>query len=165
MNLTILYSVILIELLIVGWLDFKYKKISNYWIGVNLGLSIICHMTFQSLFPLSWELLLFPVGFLVIGFFLYLLHIMGAGDSKFLASLFLVIPAEYHLMYFSKLVLATICVGFILLVMHLVKNTSKLKAYFIGHHWAGIKEIIKSKFSYAPVMLLAWLLFGADLWN
>lgn len=159
-----MFAVGLVQLLIVSWIDFKTKKISNLWPLLNIGLSVVFHFTMTNLYPLTWELALFPLGLVLIGFFLFLFQIMGAGDSKYLASLFLITPVEYHLSLFSKLVLATILVGSILLVFHLFKHGRKIKAYLIGQYWEGLKETIKSRFSYAPVILLAWLLLGFELW-
>ena len=151
--------------MIVAWIDFKTEKISNKWILANLGMSVLLHIFFRSQYPLSWEVLLFPVGFIVIGFLLFLLNIMGAGDSKFLASLFRIIPLEYHLLFFTKLVISTLVVGAILLVLRFFTNGEKLKAYFINHHWAGIRGTLKSRFSYAPVIFLAWMILWVDIWK
>jgi prepilin peptidase CpaA len=161
----IVYGLILVELMVVAWIDYKTEKISNRWVIVNGVLSIIFHLSFQNLYPLSWEVLLFPAGFIIIGFFLYLFHVMGAGDSKFLASLFLIVPLEFHLLVFAKLILATILTGVVLLSMRILRNWNKVKAYFLSHHWTGIKLLIKSRFTYAPVILLSWILFGFEIWN
>lgn len=165
MILALIFTLILCELLLVGWVDIKSRRISNYWILVNVILSIIFHVTLPGLYPLSWELLLFPFGFIVIGFFLFLLGVMGAGDSKFLASLFLVIPLEYQMMFFEKLILSTIVTGFILLSLRVVRNRALVKSYFWSQYWSGMKEAIKSKFSYAPVLVVAWILLGFNLWR
>ena len=161
----IIFGIILAELLCVAGIDLKTQKISNKWALLNIVLSIAFHVIFSSLYPFSWEIFLFPVGFIVIGFFLFLLNIMGAGDSKYLASLFLIIPAEFHLLFFEKLLLATIFIGAVLLTFKVLKNFSQVKAYFISRYWAGIKQLIKSRFSYAPVILIAWLLLGGELWR
>lgn len=159
------FVLVLAELIVVSWFDLKKKKISNYWPLLNIALSVAFHAAFPTLYPFSWEVMLFPVGFILIGFFLYLFHVMGAGDSKFLASLFLIVPLEYHLSFFSKIVTATIFVGAILILISLFKNGRKLRAYLIGQYWEGLKETIRSRFSYAPVILLAWLLLGIEQWK
>lgn len=164
MSLGIIFLGILTQLIVVAWIDLKTKKISNLWPILNAILSIVLHVGVANLYPLSWELALFPVGFLLIGFFLYLFHVMGAGDSKYLASLFLVVPLEYHLTFFTYLIKATITIGLLLLTVTLFRHGRKLKAYLIGQYWQGIIETIRSRFSYAPVILLAWLLFGVELW-
>lgn len=165
MSLTIIFALVLIELIAVAWIDYKTEKISNLWPIVNVVASLVLHTFVRSLYPLSWEVFLFPVGFVVIGFFLYLLKVMGAGDSKFLASLFFVIPLEYHLLFFSKLVISTILVGASLLLIRIFKNGSQLKAYFVSHYWEGIKNILRSRFSYAPVIFLAWIILGMNIWS
>lgn len=164
MILTVVFGFIMLELLTVAWIDFKTAKISNKWILVNAVVSILLHVFLRNLYPLSWEVLLFPVGFIVIGFFLYLANIMGAGDSKFLASLFLIVPPEFHLPFFEKLVLSSICVGTLLFSYRIYKNSFALKAYFVSRYWAGIRETLKSRFSYAPVIFLAWVILGFNIW-
>jgi prepilin peptidase CpaA len=165
MIFAIIFSLILFELLVVAWIDFKTKKIWNKWIYGNLIAAMTFHLFFRSLYPLHWETLLYPVGFILIGFLLFLVNVMGAGDSKFLASLFLIIPLEFHHLFFSKLVLSTIVTGSLLLIYRIVKNGPELKAYLATGHWEGIKLTIRSRFSYAPVILLAWVMTGLDLWR
>lgn len=161
----VVFCLVLIELSVVAWIDLKTKKISNKWILVNLVASILLHIVASSLYPLSWEILVFPVGFIVIGFFLYLLHVMGAGDSKFLASLFLIIPLEFHLIFFEYLVYSSIVIGVLLFLKHIIKNGAHLKAYLISQYWAGLKQTLKSSFSYAPVILVAWIILGFNIWK
>ncbi len=165
MSLSILFGPIFLELLVVGWIDFKTKKISNKWSFVNLLLGAIFHSSFRSLYPLTWEIFIFPLGFIVIGFLLYLIGVMGAGDSKYLASLFLIIPLEYHLLFFRKLVICTILTGGILLVIRVFKERRQLKEFLYTKYWSGITATVRSRFSYAPVVTLAWLLVGFDVWR
>lgn len=165
MSLLAVFLVVLTELVIVGWVDLKSRKISNYWIPANVLMSVGMHFLFPEIYPVSWEVLIFPVGFVVIGFFFFLLGIMGAGDSKFIASLFLLIPLEYHMLFFGKLIFSTMLTGAILLLWKVAKNRVVLKSYFVSHYWIGIRETIKSKFSYAPVLVAAWILLGLDLWR
>lgn len=161
----LIFFLIFIQLVVVGWVDFKTQKISNNWFFVNIGASVLLHIFMQQYYPLTWEMLIFPVGIVVVGFFLYLAHVMGAGDSKYLASLFFVIPLELHLPFLEKIVVSTIFTGFSLLIFRFVKEGPKLKAYFMNSYWEGIKNTIKSRFSYAPVILVAWILLGLQLWK
>jgi Flp pilus assembly protein protease CpaA len=160
---TLQFVLMTVELILVAYLDLKIKKISNLWSVLNLVIAVI-------LWPLgvlgAWdiEVLIFPVAFVVIGFFLFQWKIMGAGDSKFLATLFLCLPLSYHLIYFERLLTATMMVGFILLMTRIFHDPQRFKSYFLSRHWSGIRDMIRSRFSYAPVMLLAWLLLGAALW-
>ena len=161
----LVFGTIFVELLLVAWIDFKTQKISNLWPLVNIVIAIILHITLKNYYPLAWETFIFPVGFIVIGFILFLLRIMGAGDSKYLASLFLIVPAEWHFLFFEKLILTTILIGSILLLFRVSKNYAQFKAYFISRYWVGLKELIKSRFSYAPVIFVAWILLGVDQWR
>jgi prepilin peptidase CpaA len=161
----LIFLLIFVELVIVSWIDFKTKKIWNKWSFVNLGLAVVFFATFTSLYPLSWEVLIFPLGFIAVGFLLYLLNIMGAGDSKFLASLFLVVPLELHIVFLEKLILSTLVTGSTLLVSRIWREWSTIKSYLISHHWKGIIHVVRSRFSYAPVILVAWILLGVSQWN
>lgn len=161
----VVYGVLLTELLVVAWVDLKQQKIYNFWFIVNLLLSLIFHLVFREIYPLSWEIAVFPLGFFVFGFLLFLLNIMGAGDSKFLASLFLVVPLQYQWNFFEKILLVTIFIGSVFLGMKFIKNFSTLKAYIVNRHWQGVKETIRSRFSYAPVILIAWILLGVEVWR
>ena len=165
MILAIVFTFILIELVLVGWIDFKTQKISNRWIIINLVASVVLYATFKENYPLSWEVLIFPLGFIFVGFFLYLVNVMGAGDSKYLASLFLVVPLDLHLVLFEKIVLTTISTGAFLLIYRIFLNRNDFKAFLVSHHWEGIKQILKSRFSYAPVILLSWVFLGLHIWN
>jgi Flp pilus assembly protein protease CpaA len=144
----------LCQLAAVAWIDLRSKKISNYWPLINIVLATGLHVL-DPHFQLSWQLLLFPVGFIVIGFLLFLAGIMGAGDSKYLASLFLCLPTEQHFIFFERLIECTIVVGLINLALKVGR----------GVHWQGWKNLVKSNFSYAPVILLAWIFLGIRLWT
>jgi prepilin peptidase CpaA len=163
--LTIVFAFILIELLIVGWIDFKTQKISNKWILINLLTSVVLYVAFSESYPLSWEVLIFPAGFIFVGFFLYLINVMGAGDSKYLSSLFLMVPLDLHLVLFEKIVVTTICTGAFLLIYRIILNRNDFKAFIFSHHWEGVRQILKSRFSYAPVILLAWFFLGLHIWK
>lgn len=163
--MNVVFLLILCELLIVAWVDFKTCKISNKWLLLNCLLAVAFYLVLPDVYRFSWEVFVFPVGFIVGGFFLYLANIMGAGDSKFLASLFLITPLEFHFPYFEKLIISTVITGAILLIYRISRNSGKLKAYLVNRYWEGIRATIKSRFSYAPVILLAWMLLGRSLWN
>ncbi len=160
-----LYIFITIQLLIVSWTDLKTKKISNYWHVLNLVASIGLFIFAPEILEFKWQSLLFPFGFLLIGFLLFALEVMGAGDSKYLASLYLLIPVEFHLPFFEMLLITTLMIASVILIYRLGMDYQKLKAYFWTRHWQGIKGIIKSEFSYAPVILLAWIFLGVRQWT
>jgi prepilin peptidase CpaA len=153
------------ELLWVGWIDLKSKKISNSWGLFHISLSFVLYLSQVIPYSFSWEIFILPLSVFLIGFILYLIEIMGAGDSKFLASFLLIIPLRFQLMFLEKLIFSTILTGGILLTFRLVKSWSHLKAFLVSRHWRGIREVITSRFSYAPVILLGWILFGLELWK
>lgn len=155
-----IYYLILAQLVIVSWIDIKTKKISNLWLLVNLVLGVAFHFIFPETYPWEWATLLFPLGWLLVGFLLFVLGIMGAGDSKYLASLFLIIPLEQQVIMLEKIIYATLVVGFITLTFKLAKDFQKIKAYAFSTYWKGLVTSIRSSFSYAPVVLLAWILLG-----
>lgn len=165
MILALLFSLILIELSIVGWIDLKTKKISNRWALLNGLSSVALHFGLRSHYPLTWEIIIFPVGFIVIGFILFLFGVMGAGDSKFLASLFLIIPLEYHFPFFEKLILVTIVTGASLLIFKAVKSRREMGFFILTKYWEGLKQLVRSRFSYAPVIVVAWILLGFHIWT
>jgi prepilin peptidase CpaA len=162
MNL-VLFSVLLVELIVVSIIDIRTKKISNLWSLFHIALFVGIH-----LYSGDWPEIahyLFPIGMIVVGFVLFLFHIMGAGDSKYLASIFLLTPTPLHMPYMEKLLTVTIFVGTILLTMKFVKSAAKIKAYLMTFYFKALKAEINSRFSYAPVILVSWILFGIALWQ
>lgn len=162
---TWIYSLILLELALVAWIDIKIKKISNLWFVANVILGAAFHFIYPLDYPWEWATLIFPIGWIVVGFLLFLVGIMGAGDSKFLASLFVIIPLEHQSIMFEKIIYSTLAVGVVLLAIKIIKDFQKIKAYAFTAYWAGLKESIRSRFSYAPVVFLAWILVGVQLWK
>lgn len=160
-----LYALVLVQLIIVSWIDIKTKKISNYWFLINLVLAIALYIVLPEAYPWQWTALLFPGGWLVVGFLLFTLGVMGAGDSKYLASLFLLIPLKYQTPVLEKIIYTTIVVGLSFLGFKLAKDFQRIKAYAFSTYWRGLLLSIRSSFSYAPVVLMAWLLWGMELWK
>lgn len=159
-----IYIFILVELVVVGIIDIRSKKISNIWSIFHIALAVVFYFSFDYLFPFSWEIFIFPGIFLLGGFFLFLIEIMGAGDSKYLATFFLLIPIEYQLLFFEKLILSTIIIGLLFFCIKVFRTRKIISAYLINGYWMGIKNIIKSRFSFAPVIFLAWIFLGLEVW-
>jgi prepilin peptidase CpaA len=159
-----IFTLVLLQLGVVSWLDVRHGKIKNHWSLLNLILAPALYLFAPLFYQWSWQVLILPISMLVGGFLLFLLNIMGAGDSKYLATLFLLIPQELHLAFLEKLAISTAGVALVLLAVKLVRRFSEIKAYLVSHHWEGLIKIIKSRFSYAPVMLLAWVIFGVLVW-
>jgi prepilin peptidase CpaA len=159
------YFLIALQLLTVSLIDLKTKLISNYWHLVNIVISVGLYIFLSQEYELKWELFLLPAGFVLIGFLLFLMGIMGAGDSKYLASLSLLIPAEYHIPFFERLLWATMAVGALLVSFRVLRDFKKISAYIWSRYWQALRDLIKSEFSYAPVIFLAWLLLGVEIWK
>ena len=155
---------VLVELAVVSWIDVKIKKISNLWFFLNLFLGVTLHFFYPDFYVWEWATLLFPLGFIFGGFVLFLLSIMGAGDSKFLAALFLLIPLEQQALMFEQLIYTTLFVGCGLLTVKIARDFKIIKAYALSAYWSGLKASLKSSFSFAPVIFLAWILLGVKLW-
>ena len=158
-----IYSFILIELAIISLIDIKIKKISNMWSLGHLVVALLLYIFSESYFW-SWPVLIYPLLWFLLGFALFLLRIMGAGDSKLLASLYLLIPLSLHHLMLEKLVISTLVVGFMNLTLKFAKDFRAIKAYALSGHWQGLLEKLKSRFSFAPVILIAWVLMGVQLW-
>jgi prepilin peptidase CpaA len=159
------YLLILAELVIVSWIDIKIKKISNFWFVINIVLAVLFHVWLSEVYEFDWTLFIMPISWVFVGFFLFLSKIMGAGDSKYLASLFIAVPVQYHLGLFENLVYSTIVVGLMTILISLIRDFKKIKAYAFSNYWQGLKEFIGTRFSYGPVILLAWLMLGFKIWK
>ncbi|MDD4973049.1 MAG: hypothetical protein PHY93_01795 [Bacteriovorax sp.] len=104
--------------------------------------------------------MLFPVAFLIVGFALFVVNIMGGGDSKYLSSLYLLIPLGFQEIVFLYLLYTTVIVGSSLLLFNTLKNFDKIVLLVKIGDVKGIKKIFGKKFTYAPVIFIAWMWFG-----
>ncbi len=156
----VVYLFISIQLLFVAYIDFKTQKISNVWMLINFIFFCVLTWIFPAVYTWSLAVFLFPVVFLFVGFGLFLLNIMGGGDSKYLSSLYLLIPLEYQETTFVYLLYATVLVGSTLLLFNLLKNLDIIIVHFRMGDVRGIKRIFGKKFTYAPVIFIAWMWFG-----
>ncbi len=159
----IIFLIILIQLVVVAWIDVKTKLISNYWFVFNLLLFLCIWITSDLL--VSWQNFYFPIGVIGFGFVFYLLKIMGAGDSKYLASLFLLIPYSFHWLFFEVIIQVTMLMGSVFLTLKLLRDFQEFKAYFLTRYWSALRSKIKSEFSFAPVILFSWILLGWKIWR
>ena len=156
----VVYLFISIQLLFVAYIDFKTKKISNVWMLINFIFFIVLTFVFPQSYDWSIQVFIFPMAFLFVGFSLFMLNIMGGGDSKYLSSLYLLVPLEHQESTFVYLLYATILVGSTLLLFNILKNLDIIILHFRMRDIAGIKKIFGTKFTYAPVIFIAWMWFG-----
>lgn len=159
-----LYYLILCEMLVVAIIDFRTRRIWHLWHFINIALFIVGLLFFTDRYQMSWSHWRFPLGMLGVGFVLYWVRlggvrVMGGGDGKYLASIFLVVPSAYQLLYFEALLWTTILVASILLLFNIVKNFKFVVQSFLIKHF-NYGTIFGSRFPYVPLMVLAWLWMG-----
>lgn len=156
----LVYCLIFIELIFVSWGDIKNKKIPNLWSILNILIFFIFIFTYSEIYSFTFKTLFFSFAFFFVGFGLFLLNIMGGGDSKFLASLFLLIPLTQQPIFLQVLLILTVIVGIILLTYNTLNNFEKIKTKIYLRDFGGFKEIYGSKFTYAPLIMVSWIVFG-----
>ena len=162
---SVIYLVILIELLIVSLIDVRTKKISNYWVLGNILLFLGLMILFPADYSLYFPKLLYSGAFILVGFLLFCVGLMGAGDSKFLCSLFLVIPNAWCDRVFSSLLVSTLVIGSFSLLISLGKNYEKMVTSLAHRQLSVLHDCFDRQFPYAPVIFIAWMQFGVTLFS
>ena len=155
-----IYIPLLLQLLVVAVIDFRSKKISNYWIMLNMVIFAGLLIFMPDLYSLIFDTFLLPVIFLIVGFILYLLKIMGAGDAKYLFSFFLLIPLNRQSLMLESLLYSVILVGLSLIIMTVARYAKEIMIVLYTKNWKGLSGMFGSKFPLAPVILIAWFLVG-----
>jgi prepilin peptidase CpaA len=155
-----IYSLVFLELTFVAWIDFKTSIISNYWFLVNILAFVLFSIFLPDVYVFGIKNFFLPLAFIFVGYMLFTLNIMGAGDSKYLFSLFILIPYESQDYMLYTLIYSTVVVGGMSFFINIYQNTQKLKLAFENKNVELIKGIFGKKFTYAPVILLSWIWFG-----
>ena len=155
------YLGILLCLVAVAWIDFKTQKISNRWSLFNL-IAFVGLLFVSPLHQLNFSTFIYPGLMLTVGFLLFVLRVMGAGDAKYLASLFLVIPLKWQAPFFELLALSTCLVASVLIIVNILRNYSKVIREIRNRNLKGISSCFGTRFSYAPVILFAWVWFALE---
>lgn len=122
-------------------------------------------LVFPAFYKFNFVTFFYPTVFLGVGFGLFLLKIMGGGDSKYLFSFFLLVPEYYHETFFMKLIYSTIAIGLYLLIYNTIRNFDKLSVSVRIMDINGIKGVYGTKFAYAPVIAISWIAFGWEIRN
>ncbi|MAW07092.1 MAG: hypothetical protein CME61_02295 [Halobacteriovoraceae bacterium] len=155
-----LYIFLFIQLIFVSYTDLKIKKIPNLWPLSNILLFVIVYFLFPNLYELSWRTLVYPVIFFFVGLFFFSIKIVGAGDSKYLVSLFLLIPLAFQEVALASLVEITFVAGGVSFLFNTIKNIKKIFKALKEKKINLIKECYGKKFPFAPVILGSWIIFG-----
>jgi prepilin peptidase CpaA len=158
-----IYLFILFELLIVSYGDVKTQKIPNLWAIINICAYLILVFILPTHYSFNFSTFIYSIAFLFVGFFLFLIKIMGAGDSKYLFSFFLLIPASLHEVTLQYLLLSTVLIGVFMLINNIFKNFDKIILSLKNKDRAGLRGCFGTKFSYAPVILVTWIMMGWHL--
>lgn len=158
--ITVLY--ISFQISVVAWFDFKTRKISNIWPLLNICLYFALPLIVPEQYSYRIETWFVPLAFVFVGFILFKLDIMGAGDSKYLFSLFLIIPQALHENLLIKLLSVTVVVGAILLTWRIISQWKKFKIIILTRV-NTLKSFLGGKFTYAPVILAAWFWFVTEV--
>ena len=160
-----IYLFILIELSFVAWGDYKTRKISNYWSILNIICFPLLVLLLPSIYILSANVFIYSALFLLIGFILFLLKVMGGGDGKFLATFILLVPISLQSQMLNLLLISTILVASIFLIKNLTLNFREIIRSLKEYDFITVKSFFGSKFAFAPVILMAWILLGWELKN
>lgn len=154
------YLFLLIQLTAVAYLDFLHKKISNNWPLLNIVVFVVLLIIMSDTYSFRVDTFFYSIAFLVVGFGLFTLKIMGAGDSKYLFTFYLLVPSTAHEDAFLCLIYSTLIVGTLTLATNLIKNMETIKASLRTGELMMIQKIFGKKLAFAPVILLSWLWFG-----
>lgn len=151
---------IAIQLLVVAYIDFKTTKISNMWVFINFFFFVVLSFVFPQIYVWKFSSFLFSIAFIIVGLALFITNIMGGGDSKYLASFYLLVPPDFQETVFLYLLYTTVIVGSSLLLFNALKNFDNIVLLVKIGDVGGIKKIFGKKFTYAPVIFIAWMWFG-----
>jgi prepilin peptidase CpaA len=157
---TLIYIYVTIQLLIVAYYDVQTKKIINLWPLANIFLYIVLVFWYPEYYKFSIGTFAWPIGIFIAGFMLFVLKIMGGGDSKYLATFYLLIPENMHDEAFISLAVATALVGGSVFIKNIMQNLNKIVLAWKQKDLVMIKNIFGKKFAYAPVILISWMWFG-----
>ena len=127
---------------------------------INLIFFIICLFVFPDSYPLEFSSFFIPLVIFIVSFILFALKVMGAGDSKYLTTFYLMVPVAGQEDSFWYLTVSTIAIGGIFFLVNISRNIDKIIMSFKTANMHGIKQIFGTRFSFAPVVLVAWVWFG-----
>jgi prepilin peptidase CpaA len=156
----IVFFFLSIQLLVVAYTDLKTKKISNLWFLINFMFFFVLSFLFPHIYVWHLNTFIFSFVFLIVGIVLFWMNIMGGGDSKYLSSFYLLVPAAYQDSVFIYLLYTTIIVGSSLFLFNALQNFDNLVVLVRTYDLSGIKKIFGTRFTYAPVIFIAWMWFG-----
>ncbi|MCB9060335.1 MAG: prepilin peptidase [Halobacteriovoraceae bacterium] len=154
------FVILCIELLIIAYLDFRYKTIKNIWVFVNIFFGIVFFLSWPEYYFFQLNTFFFSATIFGVGLVFFKLKIMSAGDTKLLMTLFPLIPIDLQESYFITLLFGTVIIGGSVLFINIVKNYKSLFEILVTRNFTHMRDFLGSKFSFAPVVFIAWIVFG-----
>jgi prepilin peptidase CpaA len=88
------------------------------------------------------------------------MKIMGGGDSKYLASFYLLVPFELQDDAFLSLLYATIIIASTMFIVNIIVGREFLYEAWREKKLDKLKLVFGKKFAYAPLILFSWIWFG-----
>jgi prepilin peptidase CpaA len=157
---TTVYLFMLIELLAVSYIDLFRKKIANIWSVLNIVVFCILLFILPNHYSINVKSFSYPLIFLFVGYVLFMLKIMGGGDSKYLSTMFLLVPENHQDAAMISLIYTTIFIGTSIILFNTFKNYKSIWESLKNRKYDRIRLIYGKKLTYAPVILLSWFVFG-----
>lgn len=164
MILTI-YFFVLIQLIFVSIGDLRTRKIPNIWSLLNISFYILLLLLFPDSFKFHYQSIVLSIVFLLIGFSLFVLKVMGGGDAKYLSTSALLVPYGVMWTYLEYLFMSTFLFASFFFLKNLVINRKDISSYLRSFYLKGVKSFFGTKFAYAPVILVAWIFLGIKYFN
>jgi prepilin peptidase CpaA len=155
-----IYLFLLVELIVVSYIDLSIKKIHNVWPLINIALFVVLTLLLPEDYRFSIKTLFFSFAWIIVGFAFFLVKIMGAGDSKYLFSFYLLVPHNLQESAITCLLYSTIAVGGSLFLINTINNVDRLLIAYRLRDIGMVKGVFGKKFAFAPVILLSWIWFG-----
>lgn len=157
-----LYFWIVLQLIVVAFVDVIEKRIANMWTIANVVTYCLLLAFASDYFPISWSHFLFASVFIFVGYILFVLKIMGGGDSKYIFSIFLLTHFSLQELLMEYLLLSTIVAGMSFFTVNFITYRDDVWFAMRTGNVRGITKNFGKKFAFSPVLLLAWVLLG---WN
>jgi prepilin peptidase CpaA len=157
-----LYIFLLIELVVLTQIDFKVRKILNPYILLNILLFFFFIFSLKPFYSLKLDHFGYPLLFIVIGWPLFKLKIMGGGDSKLLSSLFLMIPTSFQDYFLLNLLWVTILVTGFRFLINILGSFDKLKEGIKKKDFSEFQKNFGKKIPFTPIILIAWIWIGVE---
>ena len=161
-----LYLFLFFELIIVTYLDIRYRKIPNQYIILNLILYFFFISIFKENYNFTFGHYIYSIMFIVLGFifFLHPQKIMAGGDSKLLASIFLLVPTSYHDLFLLNILWVTILVTGFCIILNILENLRNIIEHIRRKNYSKIYAF-GMKIPFTPVILLSWGWLGIEIYG